>query len=256
MKCSGFWIIIPARYGSSRLPGKPLSEIHGLPMIVQVAMRAQKVDGASQVVVATDDERISNVVRDYGFRALMTSSRHRSGTDRIAEASDILGLSDNDVIVNIQGDQPLFPIDAVEMMVQRLESDMALAMTTVACPMDEQSAQNPNRVKVVLDESGRALYFSRAVIPYDRDGVLRNEPTPFFHHIGLYCYRVDFLRRYVRWPQGRLEAIECLEQLRVLERGLRIGVCIVEKATPEVDTVKDLENVRAMMGKGHQDLAQ
>ena len=255
MKCSGFWVIIPARYGSSRLPGKPLSEIHGLPMVVQVAMRAQKVKGASEVVVATDDDRILDVVKDFGFKGLMTSSRHRSGTDRIAEAVDILGLSDKDVIVNIQGDQPLFPIHAVEMMVQRLESDKGLAMTTVACPMDEHSAQNPNRVKVVIDESGRALYFSRAVIPFDRDGVLRDEATPFFHHIGLYCYRVDFLRSYVRWPQGRLEAIECLEQLRVLERGFKIGVCIVDKATPEVDTDKDLEYVRALMDKDHQEVA-
>ena len=237
-------IIIPARYGSTRLPGKPLADICGVPMIVRVVQRALEVPSVETVAVATDDERIRKVVRDAGFEAVMTSRTHPSGTDRIAEAARILGLSGDDVVINVQGDQPLFDIDAISAMVRLLLKNDAFVMTTAACPLDTQGARDPNRVKVVVDEGDSALYFSRSVIPFDRDGILKGETAPYLRHLGLYCYRVEFLQEYVGWPEGRLESIERLEQLRVLERGFKIGVIRVKEAPPEVDTQEDLEKIR------------
>ncbi len=239
-------VIIPARYGSSRLPGKPLADICGLPMVVRVAQRASLVQGASLVAVATDDPRISDAVEGMGFPSVLTSSIHPSGTDRIAEAAAILGLSPGDVVINVQGDQPMLDTAAVDKMVKLFLGGERFVMTTVACPMNRRSARDPNRVKVVVGAKKQAIYFSRALIPFDRDGVLRDLESPYLRHLGLYCYRVEFLQRYVDWPQGRLESIERLEQLRVLERGLAIGVAVVEKAPPEVDTMADLETVRRL----------
>ncbi len=237
-------IVIPARYGSSRLPGKPLADICGVPMIVRVARRASMVPGVHQVAVATDDERIHEVVKGAGFVSVVTSKDHPSGTDRIAEAARLLGLSEDDIVINVQGDQPLFDIDALSGMADLLLGDDRFVMTTAACPMDIHSAKDPNRVKVVVDASGGALYFSRSIIPFDRDGILDGEEAPYLRHLGLYCYRVGFLEKYVSWPEGRLESIERLEQLRVLERGYRIGVVIVDEAPPEVDTEEDLQRIR------------
>ena len=242
-------VIIPARFGSTRLPGKPLADICGLPMVVRVAKRAGLIKGADTVAVATDDARILEAVEAGGFTAVMTSSSHPSGTDRIAEATQILGLFPEDIVINVQGDQPLLDTNAVEKMLDLLISDSGFVMTTAACPMDRNEAMDPNRVKVVVDENGCALYFSRALIPFDRDGILNGERSPYLRHLGLYCYRVEFLKRFVEWKEGRLESIERLEQLRVLEKGLKIGVAIVDSAPAEVDTQEDLERVRRLFKK-------
>ena len=239
-------VVIPARYGSSRFPGKPLADICGEPMVVRVAQRARLIRGIDTVVVATDDDRIARVVKEKGFFSIMTSPEHPSGTDRIAEAAQILGLSPEQIVVNVQGDQPMLDVSAVDNMVDLLISSKDFVMTTVACPMDGAAALDPNRVKVVLDEEGRALYFSRSPIPYDRDGIGKQKQNFYLRHLGLYCYRVEFLKQYVTWPEGQLEAIEKLEQLRVLEKGLSIGVTVVDDAPPEVDTKEDLERVRRL----------
>ncbi len=249
MTTDGIVVVIPARYGSSRFPGKPLADICGEPMIVRVVQRAKLIKGADMVVVATDDHRIANVLKEKDFPYVMTSKRHLSGTDRIAEAIHALGLSPGQIVVNVQGDQPLLDIRAVENMVRLFRNSRDFVMTTVACPMDASSATDPNRVKVVLDRDGGALYFSRSVIPYDRDGIYCNEPHLYLRHLGLYCYSVEFLKKYVTWPEGRLEAVEKLEQLRVLERGLRIGVALVDTAPPEVDAPEDLEEVRNLFSQ-------
>lgn len=246
MKDNGLVVIIPARYGSSRLPGKPLVDICGAPMVVRVAQRASLIKGASRVVVATDDKRIAKEVEQAGFSYVMTAKSHPSGTDRIAEAVRHLELSPDQVVVNVQGDQPLLDVTAIDRMVELLITKNDFVMTTVACPLDVAAASDPNRVKVVLDEGGRALYFSRSVIPFDRDKRVVGHESPYLRHLGLYCYRVDFLQKFVNWPEGRLEAIERLEQLRVLEKGLSIGVAIVENAPPEVDTEDDLKRVRKL----------
>ena len=237
--------IIPARFASTRLPGKPLADICGKPMIVRVAERASMVKGIDRVVVATDSHRILNEVNGYGFHGVITSEQHPSGTDRIYEAARKLELSGDCIIVNIQGDQPLFEPKAVEAMVNLLK-DGRFPMTTVACPMSIEEAQDPNRVKVVLDRFGKAVYFSRSLIPFDRDGLLKGKARPYLRHLGLYCYRVDFLKDFVSWPTGTLENIEKLEQLRVLENGGSIGVVVVSDAPPEVDTKEDLEKIRRL----------
>jgi len=243
-------VIIPARFGSTRFPGKPLADICGLPMVVRVAQRAALIKGADVVTVATDDARILRAVEEGGFTAVMTSSSHPSGTDRIAETVQILGLSPEDIVINVQGDQPLLDIQAVQKMLDLFISDSRFVMATAACPMEREEARDPNRVKVVVDENGCAIYFSRALIPFDRDGILEGVDSPYLRHLGLYCYRVDFLKRFVTWKEGRLEYIERLEQLRVLEKGLKIGVAVVESAPFEVDTKEDLERVRLFFKNG------
>ena len=242
-------VIIPARFGSTRLPGKPLADIGGLPMVVRVAERAALINGADAVAVATDDARILEAVEAGGFTAVMTSSSHPSGTDRIAEAAQILGLSPEDIVINVQGDQPLLDIQAVQKMLHLFVADSRFVMATAACPMDRDEATDPNRVKVVVDENGCAIYFSRALIPFDRDGILKGRKSPYLRHLGLYCYRVEFLKRFVTWQEGRLESVERLEQLRVLEKGLKIGVALVDSAPSEVDTKEDLERVRRLLKK-------
>ncbi|MGQ9499357.1 MAG: 3-deoxy-manno-octulosonate cytidylyltransferase [Dissulfurimicrobium sp.] len=236
--------IIPARFQSTRLPGKPLADIGGRPMILHVYERARDIKGIDHVVVATDDERILKCVKNAGGEAILTDPALPSGTDRITEAAFALGLSDEDIVVNIQGDQPLVEKDNVVMIIERLIRETGLAMTTPACPMGFKEAANPNRVKVVVDKKWRAIYFSRALIPFDRDGVLKGVKGAFLRHIGLYAYRFGFLKTFVGLETGVLEKIEQLEQLRAIENGFKIGVVKTKDAPLDVDTEEDLQAVR------------
>ena len=238
--------IIPARFKSTRLPGKPLADIGGRPMILHVYERSRRIPGIAQVAVATDDERIFECVKGAGGEAVLTDPAFPSGTDRITEAARILGLSDEDIVVNIQGDQPLVEEGPVRMIIERLIRETGLAMTTPACPIDAEEAVNPNRVKVVVDACWRAIYFSRALIPFDRDGVLNRVKGAFLRHIGLYAYRFGFLKTFVGLKPGVLEKIEQLEQLRAIENGFKIGVVKTKDAPLDVDTVEDLRAVRRM----------
>jgi len=239
--------IIPARFGSSRFPGKPLAKIQGSPMILHVYERALKVPGIDQVIVATDDSRIEECVETAGGTVFMTDPGHPSGTDRIAEVARLLELSDNDIVVNIQGDQPLLDSLSVVEIVKMLLDVRGFAMTTPACPLGAREALNPNRVKVVLDNNGKALYFSRALIPYYRDADTEESDHYYLRHLGLYAYRQSFLQTFVTLPSGRLEQIERLEQLRALENGYSIGVVKVAEAPLEVDTPEDLDAVRSAL---------
>lgn len=239
-------IIIPARYDSSRLPGKPLADIAGKPLIQRVYDCALQT-GADMVVVATDDERIKKVVEEFGGRTCITSSSHQSGTDRIAEAIAILGLGEEEVIINLQGDEPMMPPGLVKQVARMLESNNDAVMATACHAFDDmETMTNPNVVKVVLDKNHRALYFSRAPIPWHRDimgGTGR--AVAALRHIGLYAYRAGFVSRYASWPVCPLEEVERLEQLRVLWHGEKIMVCQSD-SLPEagVDTPEDLERVR------------
>lgn len=250
--------IIPARYSSTRLPGKPLVEIMGRPMILWVAERALAASNVERAIVATDDQRIMDTVQEAGFEALMTSPAHRSGSDRLAEVA--ASLDDTDVIVNVQGDEPLISPLTIERAVDELiNADEAQVVTT--CERFEQASDvlSPDVVKVVMDRGGRALYFSRSPIPYPREAVrkhgtleaaLGREPqllNLFRKHTGLYAYRRAFLLEYSGWPQTVLEEAEALEQLRALERGATILVIETEEPSIGVDTLEDLERVRALV---------
>lgn len=249
------WIaMIPARAASTRLPGKALADIGGLPMVVHVARRAAQ-SGAARVVVATDDEAIRRTVTDHGFEALLTSAEHPTGTDRLAEACAQLGVDDQTIVVNVQGDEPLIDPKLIAAVATRLHQMPEAAIATAAHPLTaEPSLFNPNVVKLVCDANGYALYFSRAPIPWARDS-WQNSPRsipagmPVYQHVGLYAYRAAFLRRFPLLPQGVLERFEALEQLRALEQGYRIAVHFAA-TTPEggVDTPEDLERVRAYIG--------
>lgn len=248
-----FKIVIPARYGSSRLPGKPLLLIGGKPMIAHVCERALEA-GASEVVVATDDERIGEAITGLGVKAVMTRPDHNSGTERIAEVADILAWADSELIVNVQGDEPLMRPELIRRLAKVLAVQGEAEVATLAAPITERAEVfNPNAVKVVLDRNGHALYFSRAPIPWHRDSFAADDdglPEGFVYlrHIGIYAYTAGFLRRYVRWPASRLESIESLEQLRILWSGERIRVLPVERA-PEagVDTEADLHRVKNLL---------
>ena len=238
-----FHVIIPARFASSRFPGKPLADIGGRPMVVRVCERAQ-LSGAASVHVATDDERIAAAVRSAGHKAVMTRPDHPSGTDRIAEAAALLALEDRDVVVNVQGDEPLIA-PALILRVARLLEELAEASVSTACHAihDDASLASPNVVKVVLDARGYALYFSRSPIPYPREPGARP-----YRHAGIYAYRVEYLRRLSSLAPAPLERIEALEQLRVLWHGDRIGVAVSEtQIPPGVDTPQDLEAIRRMV---------
>ncbi len=228
--------LIPARWASSRFPGKPLTPILGRPMIEHVYRRALTIAGVDDVLVVTDSPEIERAVREFGGRVLMTSSSHRSGSDRLAEASDLLSLDGEDIVINVQGDQPAFDPDKPALLAQALKDDPHLAMATLAVPLTSQEEiHNPNHVKVAFNAQCLALYFSRAPIPWPRDG-----EEAFYKHIGIYAYRVDFLRRFVKLPEGRLERIERLEQLRALENGASIKVVVVSGLSPEVDVPSDV----------------
>ena len=247
-----FVVIIPARLASTRLPNKPLADLGGKPMVVRVAERAAQ-SGAVQVVVATDHEDIAAACRAHGVTARMTRADHPSGTDRIAEVAATLDLPGNAVIVNVQGDEPLIEPALIASTAARISPDVGMA--TAAHPIvDTAEVFNPNVVKVVLDKTGRALYFSRATVPWYRDAFASSKASlpPGYaplRHIGLYAYRKDFLLRYPQLEPSPLEQIEALEQLRVLWHGLPIAVHIAEQAPAAgVDTPEDLARVRALFG--------
>jgi 3-deoxy-manno-octulosonate cytidylyltransferase (CMP-KDO synthetase) len=238
-----FHVLIPARYASSRFPGKPLADIAGRPMVVRVCERAAQ-SGAASVHVATDDERIAAAVRAAGHGCVMTRADHPSGTDRIAEAARQLGFPNNEIVVNIQGDEPLISPKLVAEVAALLDK-LKEASVSTACHAihDERSLASPNVVKVVMDARGYALYFSRSRIPYPRE-----EGGICYRHAGIYGYRVDFLKRYAALAPSPLEKAEALEQLRVLWHGHRIAVAVSEtEIPPGVDTPQDLEAVRRML---------
>jgi 3-deoxy-manno-octulosonate cytidylyltransferase (CMP-KDO synthetase) len=238
-----FTVIVPARYASSRFPGKPLADIGGRPMVVRVCEQAAK-SGAAAVHVATDDERIAAAVREHGHSALMTRSDHVSGTDRIAEAAKLLKLNDAEVVVNVQGDEPLISPQLISQVAGALEKQPEASVATACHAIhDEASLASPNVVKVVLDAKGYALYFSRSRIPYPRE-----KGGVWYRHAGIYAYRVGFLSRFSALQESPLEKTEALEQLRVLWHGYRIAVAVSEtEIPPGVDTPQDLEAVRRML---------
>jgi 3-deoxy-manno-octulosonate cytidylyltransferase (CMP-KDO synthetase) len=246
-----FTVLVPARLGSTRLPDKPLADIGGAPMVVRVAERALR-SGATAVVVAADDERIVGACAAHGVRALLTRADHASGSDRLAEACALLGLDGEVIVVNVQGDEPLIDpalIDACAALLARRDD---CVMATAAHPIVELSDfTNPNVVKLVMDAAGRALYFSRAPVPWWRDGFAAGlhalpDPPPL-RHVGLYAYRAAFLRRFPQLPAAPLERLEALEQLRVLWHGERIAVHVsATLPAPGVDTPEDLARVRAL----------
>jgi 3-deoxy-manno-octulosonate cytidylyltransferase (CMP-KDO synthetase) len=244
----GFVVIIPARLASTRLPNKPLADLGGKPMVVRVAERAQQ-SGASRIIVATDHADIAAACAAHGVEACMTRADHPSGTDRIAEVAHLLGLAPDAVVVNLQGDEPLIDPALLAACAARISNDVPMA--TCAHPLsDVADAFNPNVVKVVLDKLGRALYFSRATIPWHRDGfAATREQLPAgyvpLRHIGLYAYSNAFLQRYPQLEPSPLESIEALEQLRVLWHGVPIAVHVTDEAPHAgVDTPADLERVR------------
>jgi 3-deoxy-manno-octulosonate cytidylyltransferase (CMP-KDO synthetase) len=235
--------IIPARYESTRLPGKPLADLRGQPMIRRVYERTARAAGVDRVLVATDDARIRAAVESFGGEAVMTRSDHPTGTDRIAEVAAAL---DAEVVVNVQGDLPLLDPDMVAAAVAPMRADENLPMATLKTPIrDRGEMDNPNVVKVVTDRAGFALYFSRSPIPFWRDGA--EGDILAYRHIGLYVYRRDFLLSFARLEPTPLERAERLEQLRALERGFRIKVVEVSDAAVEVDTMEDLERARALL---------
>jgi 3-deoxy-manno-octulosonate cytidylyltransferase (CMP-KDO synthetase) len=247
-----FHVVIPARYASTRLPGKPLFDIAGKPMVVWVAERA-KSSGAKQIVVATDDLRIVDAVKQHGHQVIMTRANHVSGTDRIAEVAVAQQWPDNAIIVNVQGDEPLIEASLIVEVANALSIHPESAMAT-ACHAIHNKADflNPNVVKVVLDAQSNALYFSRAPIPYPRDVFAANldlpKSMPIYRHIGIYAYRAKFLKQYASLRPSVLEQIESLEQLRVLHHGYKISVSISQNAPAAgVDTQEDLDYVRSIM---------
>ena len=246
-----FTVIVPARLASTRLPHKPLADIHGLPMVVRVAQRAA-LSKASQVVVAADSLEIVQACQVHGIRALLTQMDHPSGSDRLAEASALLGLGSNDVVVNVQGDEPLIKPELINEVAHLLVQRPTASMSTAAHEIHELSEfTNPNVVKVVIDQAQLALYFSRAPIPWWRDGFAKGlqslpQPAPL-RHIGIYAYRVGFLQSFPNLPPAPIEKGEALEQLRALWHGYKIAVHITPEAPgPGVDTPEDLERVRAL----------
>jgi len=254
----GFVALVPARMASTRLPDKPLADIGGEPMVLRVARQAQ-ASGARLVAVATDSQRVADAVAAHGVRALLTRADHPSGTDRLAEAADLLGLDDAEIVVNVQGDEPEIPPELIARVAALLRASPDCAIATAAHPIDALGDYlSPNVVKVVLDAASRALYFSRAPIPFARDAMPAfpsrlPETLPATlaparavqRHIGLYAYRVSFLRAYRQLAPSPLEAIEALEQLRALWHGHRIAVLSTDEAPPAgVDTPADLERVR------------
>jgi 3-deoxy-manno-octulosonate cytidylyltransferase (CMP-KDO synthetase) len=237
--------IIPARYDSKRLPGKPLALIHDQPMIQHVYQRAAQATTLERLVVATDDSRIQKAVVQFGGEVLMTSSEHQSGTDRVAEAARQLMLTDDAIVVNIQGDEPLLKAEMLDSLVHNLQKNIEVTMATLAYPdTDNKDLIDPGVVKVVLDTKGRALYFSRSPIPAFRD---RSSPPPYYKHLGFYGYRNGFLQEFTKLSPGVLEKVEKLEQLRALEHGFSISVVITPFDSISVDTPEDLARVRKLL---------
>lgn len=265
-----FHVVIPARHASTRLPGKPLLPIAGKPMVIRVAEQAAQ-SGAQQIWIATDHHAIANVVHQHGFKACLTRETHASGTDRVAEVVEKQGWSDDTIVVNVQGDEPLIPPELIRAVAEHLHQHPECAIATACHAIhDEASFRNPNIVKAVLDKNGNALYFSRAPIPWPRDAFkalsspegrdgcsssLRGEggrgelphDLPVLRHIGIYAYRASFLHAYGQLAPAPIENFEALEQLRALYHGHKIGVFIAEQAPPcGVDTEQDLHAVRQL----------
>jgi 3-deoxy-manno-octulosonate cytidylyltransferase (CMP-KDO synthetase) len=248
-----FKVVIPARYASSRLPAKPLLDIAGKPMVIHVVEQALK-SGADEVIVATDHIEIANVVKQYGYQAVMTGLGHSSGTDRIAEVARQFAWHDEAIVVNVQGDEPLIAPALIKEVALNLAQHSEAAIAT-ACHVihDKASMFNPNIVKVVMDKSGYALYFSRAPIPYARDAFAANQGVPaamtVYRHIGIYAYRTSFLKAYASLRPADIEQFEALEQLRALWHGYKISVVVSDNAPATgVDTETDLEFVRTVIG--------
>jgi 3-deoxy-manno-octulosonate cytidylyltransferase (CMP-KDO synthetase) len=252
-----FKVVIPARFGSTRLPGKPLRLIAGKPMIAHVCERAQEAN-ADDIVVATDDERIADTVTALGIKAVMTRPDHQSGTERLAEVAQRCGWAVDDIIVNLQGDEPLIPPAYIRAVATTLASQQYAGIATLATPINDiAEIFNPNAVKVVVNKLGYALYFSRAAIPWDRDAFANGQKIPsgnmaYLRHIGLYAYTVGFLERYCQWQPSVLETVESLEQLRTLWHGEAIAVKTVTPAPPAgVDTEDDLLRVERVFADKH-----
>ena len=246
-----FTVVIPARYQSTRLPGKPLADIGGKPMIQWVYEQAKQA-GADHVIIATDDERVEQVAKAFGAQVCMTSPNHESGTERLAEVVTLMGIADDHIIVNVQGDEPLIPPSIIAQVADNLANSQAPMATLAVEISDETEVFNPNAVKVLMDKDGYAMYFSRAAIPWDRDGFANNNTIaqPLLRHIGIYAYRAGFINTYVNWQPSALEKIECLEQLRVLWYGEKIHVAVAKEAPAAgVDTPEDLQAVRDIIAR-------
>ena len=247
-----FTVIIPARYASSRLPRKPLADIAGKPMIQHVWEKTQQA-GANRVIIATDHEEIEQVAKTFGAEVCMTSTEHNSGTERLAEVIEKMAIADDEIIVNVQGDEPLIPPVIIQQVAQNLAENQ-VNMATLAVKLEtKEELFNPNCVKVVTDQKGMALYFSRAAIPFARDYFADCNDAffasqPYLRHIGIYAYRAKFVNQYIRWQPTVLEKLESLEQLRALWYGEKIHVELAKEA-PQVgvDTLEDLERVREIL---------
>lgn len=266
MNDTSFVVVIPARFQSSRLPGKVLADIGGKPMIQWVVEKAQ-LSGASKVIVATDNDDVAQVVKSFGGEVCKTRSDHQSGTERLAEVMEIYQFSDDEIIVNVQGDEPFIPPENIAQVANNLANqnttninstaNKVSRMSTLAIKIDSvDEALNPNAVKVLTDKDGYALYFSRATIPYDRGRFLGNNNITnigefYLRHVGIYAYRAGFIKDYVNWPTSQLEQVEALEQLRVLYQGENIHVAVANTNVPVegVDTPEDLAKARAYAAK-------
>ena len=252
-----YTIVIPARHDSSRLPGKPLLDIAGKPMVQRVWEQA-KNSGAQRVVIATDDERIFQAAELFGAEVCMTSNAHPSGTDRLQQVASDLAMDDDHIVVNVQGDEPLIPPTVIDQVAMNLAETKVAGIATLCQPIHTvEELLNPNAVKVVTDKDGLALYFSRAALPWPRDFFASNsggnlpDSGNWFRHIGIYAYRVAFLHQYVGWNPAPLELLEQLEQLRALHNGVRIHVAQALSPVPAgVDTQEDLDVVRAYIASG------
>lgn len=249
-------VVIPARYGSTRLPGKPLLDIAGKPMVQRVWEQAA-LSGADEVIIATDDQRIAQVAKAFGANVCLTDPAHPSGTDRLQQVASLQGWPDDRVVVNVQGDEPLIPPSVIDQVAANLLACSSAGVATLCEPiLDVQELMNPNAVKVVADISGMALYFSRAAVPWPRDEyapTMSEMPAGnWYRHIGIYAYRTEFLHRYISWAPAPLEQLEQLEQLRALYNGVGIHVAAAALPVPGgVDTAEDLEAVRALLAVGN-----
>ena len=240
-----FNIVIPARFGSTRLPGKALLPIADKPMVAWVWERAMQA-GAAQLVVATDDQRIADEMSSRGAQVAMTRADHASGTDRLAEVVEQRGWGEDAFVVNVQGDEPLMPVANIQRVAAMLNETAGADMATLMEPLDPADAEQQSLVKVVASETGKALYFSRSAIPFHQEGGV---PAPLFRHIGLYAYRAGFLKTFVGWPPAAAEHSESLEQLRALANDAHIQIELAPEAVPAgVDTQSDLAAVRALLG--------
>lgn len=240
-------VVIPARYGSTRFSGKPLAEIAGKPMIQWVYEKTKQASNITDVYVATDDRRICDLVKGFGGNAVITSKENRSGTDRVAEAAKIIGLEMNDIVVNVQGDQPLLAPRCLDQLVAPFFDDPELEMSTLAFKItNKEEIINPKDVKVTFDQQGYALYFSRSAIPYGRDDTMDFDT---YKHLGFYAYTRKFLEIFRNLPEGTLEKIEKLEQLRAIEYGHSIKVIITKYDSPEVDLPEDIARIEALVKK-------